>query len=138
MSISEEMAAYCENHTFMKINHIRLEEVEPDRVVTALDAGADSLNPYGFVHGGALYTMADCACGAAARTDGRKYVTLSSSFNFLHSGLDGDAIRAEARVRRRGRTTCYVDVDLTNQKGQLLASGNYTFFCIEADRAGGK
>lgn len=131
MGISEEMAAYCENHAFMNNNHIHLAEVERDRVVTILSAGPDSLNPYGFVHGGALYTMADCACGAAARTDGRKYVTLSSSFNFLHSGLNGDTIRAVAQVRRRGRSTCYVDVDLTNDRGDLLASGNYTFFCIE-------
>ena len=131
MGIADDMAAYCANHTFMKKNHIRLEEVEQDRVVTALDAGPDSLNPYGFVHGGALYTMADCACGAAARTNGKKYVTLSSSFNFLHSGVEGDTILAEAKVRRRGRTTSYVEVDLTNGRGELLASGNYTFFCIE-------
>ncbi len=130
MSIAEDMATYCSGHPFMNKNHIRLEAVELDRVVTVMEAGPDSLNPYGFVHGGALYTMADCACGAAARTDGRKYVTLSSSFNFLHSGLEGDVIRAEAKVRRRGRTTCFVDVDLTNDRGDLLASGNYTFFHI--------
>lgn len=131
MGIAEDMMGYCETHAFMNINHIRLAEAELNCAVTVLDAGADSLNPYGFVHGGALYTMADCACGAAARTDGRKYVTLSSSFNFLHSGSKGDSIRAEAKVRRRGRTTCYVDVDLTNDRGELLASGNFTFFCIE-------
>ena len=131
MGIAENMRSYCEAHAFMNKNHIRLDAVELDRVITVLEAGPDSLNPYGFVHGGALYTMADCACGAAARTDGRKYVTLSSSFNFLHSGSEGDTIRAEAKVRRRGRTTCYVDVDLTNQRGELLASGNYTFFCIQ-------
>ena len=108
MSIAEYMATYCSGHPFMNKNHIRLEAVELDRVVTVMEAGPDSLNPYGFVHGGALYTMADCACGAAARTDGRKYVTLSSSFNFLHSGLEGDVIRAEAKVRRRGRTTFHI------------------------------
>lgn len=131
MGMAEDMKSYCESHAFMNKNHIRLAEVERDRVVTVLDAGPDSLNPYGFVHGGALFTMADCASGAAARTDGRKYVTLSSSFNFLHSGSEGDVIRAEAKVRRRGRTTCYVDVDLTNGRDELLASGNFTFFCIQ-------
>lgn len=131
MDLEKEMAAYCKDHAFMKHNHIRLAEVEPDRAVAALDARADCLNPYGFVHGGALFTMADCACGAAARSDGRRYVTLSSSFNFLHSGLAGDSLRAEAKVRRRGRTTCYVTVDLTNGRGELLANGSFTFFCIQ-------
>lgn len=131
MDIAKEMKAYCESHAFMKLNHIELESADSDWAVTILRAGADSMNPYGYVHGGALYTMADCASGAAARTDGRKYVTISSSFNFLHSGVEGDLIRAEAKVRRRGRTTCYVEVDLTNGQGELLASGNYTFFCID-------
>lgn len=128
--IKKEMEDYCADHAFMNRNHIRLALVEQDRAITALEAGADCMNPYGVVHGGALFTMADCACGAAARTDGRKYVTLSSSFNFLRGGLTGDRIKAEGRVRRRGRTTCYVDVDLTNEKGELLASGNFIFFCI--------
>lgn len=131
MELDQNMAEYREKHAFMTQNHIELSEVQPDRAVTVLNAGSDSLNPYGFVHGGALFTMADCACGAAARTDGRSYVTLSSSFNFLHSGLSGELIRAEAQVRRRGRTTCYVTVDITNDSGELLASGSFTFFCIE-------
>lgn len=130
MSIAEDMAAYCKGHAFMAKNHIRLEEARLDRVTAVMEAGPDTLNPYGFVHGGALYTLADCACGAAARTDGRKYVTISSSFNFLHSGLEGDMLRAEATVRRRGRSTCFVNVDLTNERGDLLASGSYTFFHI--------
>ena len=131
MDLEKEMITYCENHSFMNHNHIRLTEVEQDRAVTVLSAEADSLNPYGLVHGGALFTIADCACGAAARTDGRRYVTLSSSFNFLHSGLAGDSLRAEAKVRRRGQTTCYVTVDLTNNRGELLASGGFTFFCVQ-------
>ena len=131
MDIQKEMADYCGNHAFMKRNHIRLAEAEPDRVVMVMEADADHLNPYGFVHGGALFTLADCTCGAAARTDGRRYVTLSSSFSVLHSGLAGDSLQAEAKVRRRGRSTCYVVVDLTNGKGELLASGSFNFFCIQ-------
>lgn len=130
MGMLEDMKALCDANAFMNHNHIRLHSVERDRVVMELTAVADSLNPYRFVHGGALYTMADCACGTAARTDGRRYVTLSSSLSFLHSGLEGDHILADAKVRRRGRSTCYVDVDVTNEKGDLLASGNYNFFCI--------
>jgi len=131
MGIETEIEKLCRENEFMNHNHITLKTLEKDHVVMELVVRQESLNPYKIVHGGALYTMADCAAGTASRSDGRRYVTMSSSLNFLRSGLMGDTIWAEARIRHRGRTVCYVEVDVTNQKGELLASGDYTFFCIE-------
>ena len=128
---AEELKRLIAANRFLQHNHIRLEVLEEDYVVMALTLTEDSLNAYGYAHGGVLYTIADSATGIAARTNGHRYVTLSSSFNFLHSGLLGDTIRAEGRVRRRGKTTCYAEVDVTNQDGQLLASGNFVFYQVD-------
>lgn len=133
MNIPENILALCEKNEFMNHNHIHLKDLEHDRVVTELTVTKESLNPYGIAHGGALYTMGDCSAGIAARSDGRRYVTLSSSFNFLRSGQLGDTIQAVGLVRHRGRTTCVVDVDVTDSQGRLLSNGSYTFFCIEGD-----
>lgn len=121
----------CEKNEFMNYNHIHLKEAEHDRTVMELTVVKESLNPYGIAHGGVLYTMGDCAAGLAARSDGRRYVTLSSSFNFLRSGQLGDTIQATGTIRHRGRTTCVAEVDITDSQGRLLASGSYTFFCVE-------
>lgn len=131
MPVSDAILTLCAKNEFMNHNHIYLKVVEQDRVVTEMTVVKESLNPYGIAHGGALYTMGDCAAGIAARTDGRRYVTLSSSFNFLRSGQIGDTIQAIGLVRHRGRTTCVVDVDVTDSQGRLLSNGSYTFFCIE-------
>lgn len=131
MGLQEDMAALCAANEFMNHNHISLAQLSEGRAVVELTIVKESLNPYGIVHGGALYTMGDCASGIAARSDGRRYVTLSSCLNFLRSGKEGDTIQAVGQVRHRGRTTCYVDVDILDPEGKLLASGNYTFFCIE-------
>lgn len=131
MTIPKEIIELCEKNEFMNYNHIHLKEIAPERVVTELTVVKESLNPYGIIHGGALYTMGDCAAGIAARSDGRRYVTLSSSFNFLRSGQMGDTIQAAGTIRHRGRTTCLVDVDITDTMGRLLANGSYTFFCID-------
>jgi acyl-CoA thioesterase len=130
MTIREDLEAICAVNAFMQYNHIRLGQVEPDRVTMELTVEEEHLNPYGFIHGGALFTMADNACGMAARTDGRQYVTQSSAFTFLHSGVLGDTICMEGKVRRRGKTTCFVEANATNQAGELLASGSFTFYCI--------
>ena len=126
----EKLLARSDSSSYLRLNHIQVKDVKEDWAMAELVVHEDSLNPLGLVHGGNLFAMADTVGGAAARTDGRNYVTLSSSFTFLRSGLMGDVIHAEAKVRRRGQNTCYVDVDVTNQKGDLLSCGNFTFFHV--------
>ena len=117
---------------FMNYNHIEMERVEPDRAVFRLEIRPESKNVYGMVHGGAIYTLADNATGSAAHTDGRHYVTQNGSLHFLKNQGEG-IIRAEARVRHRGRSTVLVDVDVVGTDGLLLASGEFSFFCIDRD-----
>lgn len=126
----EGLLRHFHNNPFLTLNHMELVDAGEDWALMELQVQEGSLNPLGLVHGGALFTLADSACGAAAHTDGRVYVTLSSSFTFLRSAMPGDTVRAKGIVRRRGQTTCYVNVDVTNQKDELLASGNFTFFHI--------
>ena len=102
-----------------------------DHAVFRLTIRPESKNPYGMVHGGAIYTMADNATGAAAHTDGRSYVTQTSSLHFLRNQPEGD-ILADARVRHRGRSTCLVTVDILGEDKTLLATGEFTFFCVDA------
>ena len=119
-------------NAFTVHNFYELEDVEQDRAVYRLDIRPEILNPYGMVHGGALYTMADDAAGSAAHTDGRHYVTQNGSLHFLKNQGSG-TIRAEGRVRRRGKATCLVEVDITNESGELLATGQFSYFCIDQD-----
>ncbi|NCC68986.1 MAG: PaaI family thioesterase, partial [Clostridia bacterium] len=110
-------------------NHIRLTEVELDRAAAEMTICSDSQNPLGAMHGGAYFTMADCAASAAARSNGMQYVTLNSSFEFIRSVKEG-TVCATAKVRHRGRTICLVAVEVTNEEGRLLAEGKFTMFCM--------
>lgn len=115
---------------FMEHNHIELESVEPDRAVFRLEIRPESRNPYGMVHGGAIYTMADNATGTAAHTDGRYYVTQTSALHFLRNQSTG-VVQATAWVRHRGKSTVLTAVDITGEDGKLLATGEFTFFCVD-------
>ena len=115
---------------FMIHNYIQLESVEKDRAVFKLDIRPESCNPYGMVHGGAIYTMADNATGTAAHSDGRNYVTQTSALHFLRNQAAG-TVRATAWVRHRGKSTVLTAVDITGEGGKLLATGEFTFFCVD-------
>ena len=119
-------------NAFMKHNYIEMESVEPDRAVFRLNIRPESCNPYGLVHGGAIYSLADNATGAAVHTDGRFYVTQTSAMHFLHNQSHG-VVRAEAYIRHRGKSSCLVDVDITGEGGKLIATGEFTFFCVDPD-----
>ena len=129
--IRESAETRMRKNAFMLHNYIELERVEKDRAVFKLDIRPESCNPYGLIHGGAIYTLADNATGAAAHSDGRYYVTQTSALHFLRNQPEGE-IQADARVRHRGRPTCLVTVDILGEDETLLATGEFTFFCVDA------
>ena len=74
-------------------------------------------------------TMADCASGGAARSNGMRYVTISNSFEFFRNTKD-DHLLAEAWVKSRGTTICVVEVEIRDTSGKVLCGGTFTMFCV--------
>ena len=101
LTAAQQAAELNKKNLFATYNHIEAEFVEPDHAIFKLEIRPESKNPYGIVHGGAIYTMADNATGYAAHTDGRSYVTQGSSMHFLRNQSEG-IVRADAKVRHRG------------------------------------
>ena len=104
LTAAQQAAELNKKNLFATYNHIEAEFVEPDHAIFKLEIRPESKNPYGIVHGGAIYTMADNATGYAAHTDGRSYVTQGSSMHFLRNQSEG-VVRAECGHFRRGRQT---------------------------------
>ena len=120
----------CENY-FMIHNHICPGDAGDSWAEMYLDIAQESKNPYGMVHGGALFTMADCCAGRVARLDGRLYVTQDASVQFIHN-VHAGRLTARGTVLNRGRRVCLVQTEIRNQENRLLFSGVFSMFCIEA------
>ena len=125
----ETFDALARANAFAVYNGISLRLLADGRTQAVMEMGPHSVNPYGRLHGGAMYTLADCAGGAMCRTDGRRYVTLDGTVHFIRSTNHG-TITATASMVHRGRTTALVDIQITDQDGTLLARGDFTFFCL--------
>lgn len=120
-----------EQNPFMKHNGIRAIWLDERQARVEAQIGPDSLNAMGSVHGGLMMAAAEIACGLLVRSDGRKYVTLDSSFRFLRSST---AERIEARAERvkGGRTVSFARAQVIEpDTGRLLAEGDFTFYCLE-------
>jgi uncharacterized protein (TIGR00369 family) len=88
-----------------------------------LTAGKHLHNAMGTVHGGIFCDLADVAMGAALATltaEGEFFSTLQLQMSYLLPIVEGP-LSAHARVIRRGRTTAYLECDLEDGEGRLVA-----------------
>lgn len=130
--MQEQNIAQMLENPFMQYNHIEIDSVTLDEAAMSLDIRKDSTNIYGFVHGGALFTMADCCAGLTARSDGRQYVTQNASVNFIHNVKSGH-LTAHGKTISRGRHVCVVSVEITSETGSLLLSSTFSMYCVNAE-----
>ena len=106
--------------TFPALLGIEYVDVRHGHVVSRLDVRADLLAPTnGLLHGGALVTIADSACGIGAAVslpdDARGHATAELKTNFLGAVREG-SIRCEARLVHAGRSTQVWDATVTDER----------------------
>ena len=115
-------------------------EASEGRVIVVLEAGTRHFNPMGTVHGGILCDIADAAMGIAFATTlapGESFTTVELKINFLRPVRQAQ-LRAEGRVVQRGRTIGYVECEITDENGKLVAKSNSTCLVLRGDQAAGR
>ena len=127
---AEQIRRANESNPFMLHNHIRAVSLKETQAAVEAEIEPDSLNAMGSVHGGLMFVMAEVAAGLVTRNDGRKYVTLDSSFRFLR-GSSAKNIQGLAKITKRGKTVCFTKAEVVEtDTGKLLAEGEFTFYCM--------
>ena len=87
------------------------------------------------VHGGVLATLIDAAVGGAlgtygsAAAGGVDQATLDLNVSFVGAAR-GEAIFAEGKILRHGRTIAFGETRVTDSAGTLIATGRATYMLI--------
>jgi uncharacterized protein (TIGR00369 family) len=100
-----------------------LKSIEPGRAVFEMNADQRHHNPMGTVHGGIYCDLADAAMGyayAATLAEGESFTTVELKINFFRPVRQG-RLTAEAKVLRTGTSLGYVECDVTDGAGKLVA-----------------
>ena len=110
---------------------LKLDEIEEDRAVMSLPFRDEIVTIGTVVHGGAIATLIDTtATGAAWATptppENLRGTTVGLTISYL-AAADRADLRAEARVLKRGRNLSFIDVDVTDGEGKLVAKGSATY-----------
>ena len=95
------------------------------------------LNPNGVVHGGALFTMADTAMGAALHTTlvpGEYCATIEIKIHFLQPVTEG-RIRCRTRLVHRGRRIAVLESHISAGRLQVAqALGTFAIFAPQPEK----
>ena len=108
----------------------------PDEVARALgradrqtlEAGERHHNPMGTLHGGVYCDLADAAMGyayAATLAEGESFTTVELKINFLRAVREA-ILTAEARVVKAGSSLGYVECEVKDERGRLVAKAAST------------
>lgn len=108
-----------------------VEEATEGRCILRMPAGGNAVNGAGRVHGGAITSLIDNAATAAAwayegTTDKAWGTTISLTCNFIGAGKDADLL-ADARVKRRGRSMVFLEIDVSDTDDRVIAQGLVTY-----------
>jgi uncharacterized protein (TIGR00369 family) len=114
-------------------NHVglRLASLGPDEATLEIDYDESLATLGDVVHGGVISTLIDTAAAAAAWStpDGSvpsAGTTVGLTVELLRAARGTD-LRAVARVVKRGRSLCFIDAEVTDPGGDLVAKGLVTY-----------
>lgn len=109
-----------------------INEIDEGRIVFLADPHPRYLNPMGLIHGGWTMTLLDSALGCAVQTvlsAGESFVSLGTEVKFIRPiRTDTGQLRCEAQVNSRSGRTATASGQVTDQQGQLMATGTTTCF----------
>jgi uncharacterized protein (TIGR00369 family) len=138
LSIPRTIAEWNERGREFLPGHLGIEvlAVEPDEVRLRMPVGRHVCAWNGFLHAGAVVSLADSACGYATvrnlAEDAAGFTTIELKANFLGTVLDGDIV-CVARPVHKGRATQVWDAEVKAEKtGKSIAVFRCTQMILRA------
>jgi 1,4-dihydroxy-2-naphthoyl-CoA hydrolase len=127
LKIPQDLAEWNERGSDYLPGYLGMEclVVEPDEVRVRMQVELSKCAWNGFLHAGAVVSLADTACGYGTvrnlPDDASGFTTVELKSNFLGTTLEGDVL-CVARPAHKGRTTQVWDAEVRSEKnGKTIA-----------------
>ncbi|MBQ1502048.1 MAG: PaaI family thioesterase [Firmicutes bacterium] len=105
---------------------IRIVKADDNYARCVLEIKGKHKNANGIVMGGAIFTLADFTFAVATNSDpDTMTVSLNSQIQYLRAAKEG-CLTSESRVLRMGRSSCVLEIDITDDEGRLIAKATIT------------
>jgi uncharacterized protein (TIGR00369 family) len=108
--------------------------------VLELQAEPRHANPMGTLHGGILCDLGDMAMGIALGSTllpDESFTTIELKINYFKP-VWRSRLTATAHIVKRTRTTCFIECDVVDDRGSLVARLGSTCMVLTGERAAGR
>ena len=119
-SSTEEAREYFKKDVYAYNSGMVLEELGEDYALCSVPVHEGLRNANGGIQGGAIFTLADLAFAALVNNVHMPSVAQQVSVNFLNAPK-GAKLFARAELKKNGRTSCVVNVSVTDDTGREVA-----------------
>ena len=130
MDIKKKLAELEKKEGFFKHNNYHIDKITDNNIILKADINANSMNPYGGVHGGFIFGLSDTVMGILAAHNGRIAVTVDTNISYIKPG-NGKYITAKAEIIREGENICFLKSNIYNDKKDLVAIMEATYYYID-------
>jgi len=111
-----------------------LGDITFETVSVSMAVREDHLNFHGVLHGGALFSLADCAFSLASNAHGDTAMAIDTHLALTAPSKLGDTLTATAVEATRGRTLATYRVDVTRDDGRTVGLFTGTVFVASENR----
>ena len=118
MPLTDDAERFFTADAYARENGIELIEVSTGRAVVSMQIRDHHRNSHGTVHGGAIFTLADCAFALASNSHGIPAAAINASISYLTAAKNGrlTAVAEEfAKNHKLGSYTVIITDDQENR-----------------------
>jgi acyl-CoA thioesterase len=101
--------------SFRELLGIKIVEVKENYAKMSMKVTKAHTNFLGATHGGAIFTLADCAFAEAVNFGDTRAVAVQVSINFLKPSSEGDVLTAEASKVSEGKTFALYNITVSKE-----------------------
>lgn len=125
----DEVRERFSHDRFATVNGAVVEAIDEGYARCSMELNETHRNALGAVMGGAIFTLADFAFAVASNWNKNPQVSLNASISFL-GRTKGNKLIAEAQKIKEGRKTCYYEVKISDELGNVVAHMTSNGFAV--------
>jgi acyl-CoA thioesterase len=107
---------------------IGLVDPTPGSITVEMPLTGDHMNFYDVTHGGALFSLADCAFSLASNAHGDRAVAIDTHLALTAGTTEGDVLTAVAEEMTRGKTLATYRITITRSDERVVGLFTGTVF----------
>ena len=121
---------------FIKYLPLDVLEIKEGYIKARLNPVEDNKNPFGTIHGGCYYAVADTIAGTACMTYGSYVTTTSGHMHYLRAVPVNEPLVIETQQLKVGNNLMTYDVLFYNTEKQLVCKATLEYYVLEKMKLG--